>query len=259
MNVKLRVFSAGVLFFLGYSVSAQEVTQDTLVSDIEEVVVVGYGTKKKETLTGSVGSVKADEIAKISSPNVVQGMTGKIAGVQIAAGSGSPGQAPTVRFRGIGSINGSSEPLYVVDGVPLTGSITSLNNNDIESMSFLKDASLASMYGNRGANGVIIVTTKKGRSGAPKFNLDLKTGVNTNGNRRYNLINDPAKYYEAYFQGLANNYMTGQNLSYADARAKAALELITGAQGLKYNIFNAADGQLIDPITGRITSTSQKY
>ncbi len=258
MNVKLRVLSAGVLFFLGGVASAQTVG-DTIVSDIEEVVVVGYGTKKKETLTGSVASVQAEEIAKVTTANVVQGMTGKVAGVQIAAGSGQPGQAPSVRFRGIGSINGSSEPLYIVDGVPLTGSITSINNNDIESMSFLKDASLASMYGNRGANGVIIVTTKKGRSGRPKFSLDFKTGVNVNGNKRYKTIDDPARYYEAYFQGLANNYMFGQNLSYDDARTKAAAEIIDGAQGLGYNLFNTPNNQLIDPVTGKIRSTEQIY
>lgn len=260
MNVKLRVLSVGALFFMGGAISAQQFPEDTTkVSDIEEVVVVGYGVKKKETLTGSVGSVQAEEIAKVTTSNVVQGMTGKIAGVQIAAGSGQPGQAPAVRFRGIGSINGSSDPLYIVDGVPLTGSITALNNNDIESMSFLKDASLASMYGNRGANGVIIVTTKKGKSGAPKFTLDLKTGINQNGNKNYKLINGYGDYYEAYFQGLANNLMTGQGLSYEAARQKAAEEIITGAQGLKYNIFNAPDAGLIDPITGRINSSSLKY
>ena len=259
MNVNLRVLSAGVLFFLGATVSAQQVQDTTRVSDIEEVVVVGYGVKKKETLTGSVASVKAEEIAKVTTANVVQGMTGKVAGVQIAAGSGQPGQAPSVRFRGIGSINGSSEPLYIVDGVPLTGSITSINNNDIESMSFLKDASLASMYGNRGANGVIIVTTKKGRAGRTRFSLDLKTGVNVNGGKRYKTIDDPARYYEAYFQGLANNYMFGQNLSYDAARTKASQELITGAQGLAYNLFNTNNSTLVDPVTGKITSTDQIY
>ncbi len=260
MNVKLRVLSVGALFFMGGAISAQQLAEDTTkVSDIEEVVVVGYGVKKKETLTGSVGSVKAEEIAKVTNTNVVQGMAGKIAGVQIASSSGQPGQAPAVRFRGIGSITGSAEPLYIVDGVPLTGSITSINTNDIESMSFLKDASLASMYGNRGANGVIIVTTKKGRSGKPKFNLDLKSGININGNKRSKLINDPARYYEAYYQGLVNNYMDGQNLSYADARVKAAAELIDGAQGLAYNLFNTSNDALIDPVTGKITSTDRKY
>lgn len=261
MNVKLRVLSVGVLFFIGHNLSAQKKEADTATktTDIEEVVVVGYGVKKKVTLTGSVGNVKAEDIAKVTSANVVQGMTGKVAGVQIAAGSGQPGQAPTVRFRGIGSINGSAEPLYIVDGVPLTGSITSINNNDIESMSFLKDASLASLYGNRGANGVMIITTKKGKAGKTKFNLDLKVGFNQNGNKPYKLINDYGKYYEAYYQGLANNYMIGQGLSYDDARTKAAIDLIDGAQGLGYNLFNTSNTSLVDPVTGKITSNSLKY
>lgn len=124
MNVKLRVLSAGVLFFLGGVASAQSVG-DTIVSDIEEVVVVGYGTKKKETLTGSVASVKAEEIAKVTTANVVQGMTGKVAGVQIAAGSGQPGQAPSVRFRGIGSINWLFGVLKILYPNPCAPSIIS--------------------------------------------------------------------------------------------------------------------------------------
>ncbi len=254
MNVKLKVLTAGALFFLGHYVEAQ----DTLrVQEIEEVVVVAYGTQRKETLTGSVGQVKAAELAKVTSPNVVQGMTGKIAGVQIAQVSGQPGEAPTVRFRGIGSISGSSAPLYVVDGVPMSGSITQLNNNDIESISFLKDASLAALYGNRGANGVIIVTTKKGRRARTSFNLDVKTGINQNGNTRYKTITDPSRYYEAYFTGLANNYMYSQNLSYADARMLAANELISGPVGLAVNIFDVADNALVDPLTGAFNSAAK--
>ena len=114
---------------------------------LEEILVVAYGTQTKESLTGSVGEVRAQEIERITSGNVVQGMTGKVAGVQVFSSSGLPGQAPTVRFRGIGSINGSSAPLYVVDGVPFTGDVSSISNHDIESMTFLKDAAASSLYG----------------------------------------------------------------------------------------------------------------
>ena len=133
---------------------------DTL---LDEVIVTAYGTVKKEALTGSITKVKSEEFSKVASGNAVTGLTGKVAGVQIFSNSGQPGAAPVVRFRGIGSLNGSSAPLYVVDGVPFTESPTTINPNDIESMSFVKDASAAALYGNRGANGVIIITTKKGK------------------------------------------------------------------------------------------------
>lgn len=260
MNAKLKVLTAGVVFFFGQTAIAQQNAGDTTrVEKIEEVVIVAYGSQKKATLTGSVGTIKADDLAKVTNANVVQGAVGKIAGVQVYAGSGQPGQAPSVRFRGIGSVNGNSNPLYVVDGVPYSGSITAINNNDIESMSFLKDASLAALYGNRGANGVIIITTKKGRTGKPRVSLDLKTGINVNGNRQYKLINNYANYYEAYYQGLVNNYVIGQGLSQQVAQTLAATEIIDGAQGLGYNIFDVANTQLIDPNTGKVTSSKLKY
>ena len=157
MNVKLKVLTAGVLFFTGQALVAQEVKKDstsTKEKTIDEVVVVAYGRQKKEAVTGSVAQIKATAIRDVSSPNVVQGAIGKVAGVQISSDNGLPGTAPVVRFRGIGSINGSSAPLYVVDGVPFNGDIAAINSADIESMSFLKDASAAALYGSRGANEV---------------------------------------------------------------------------------------------------------
>ncbi len=258
MNVKLRVLSAGAVFFMGAMAFAQTTKNDTITKEtkIDEVIVVAYGAVKKETLTGSVGQVKAAEIAQVTAPNVIQGMTGKIAGVQVYGGSGQPGQAPTVRFRGIGSVNGSAAPLYVVDGVPYTGDISTINNNDIESISFLKDASVAALYGNRGANGVIIVTTKKGRKGRTRFALDMKTGINQNSNSGYKNIKDYKKYYEAYFNGMANNFQMVQGLTYDAARVKAADELVDGAIGLGYNIYNVGNTNLVDPVTGQFNSSA---
>jgi len=127
---------------------------------LDEIIVVAYGTQKKEALTGSVGLVETETLEKIATSNVVQGLVGKVAGLQVINNSGQPGAAPTVRIRGIGSINASNEPLYVVNGVPFQGDITSINSNDIASFTVLKDAAAAALYGSRGSNGVIIITTK---------------------------------------------------------------------------------------------------
>lgn len=139
-------------------------------SSMEEVVVVGYGTVKKKDLTGAVGTVKSAQITQIATPDVVQSLQGRLAGVQVIANSGEPGSGVEIRIRGIGSINGSS-PIYVVDGYQ-TGDISFLAPADIESIDVLKDASATAIYGSRGANGVVVVTTKKGKRGPVRFTFD---------------------------------------------------------------------------------------
>jgi len=163
-----------VFAFIGYKkkeikVNGSSVINVQLERDIkmlEEMVVIGYGTVRKSDLTGAVGSVKAEEILKITSPNPEQGLQGKVAGVQITSTSGTPGAIPTVRVRGVGTFNNSS-PIFVVDGIILDD-ISFLNSADIESLEVLKDASATAIYGSRGANGVIIITTKSGEEGMDK-------------------------------------------------------------------------------------------
>lgn len=146
-------------------------------SSIEEVVVIGYGTVRKSDLTGAVSSVKAKDLVKITSVNPEQSLQGKVAGVQVTSTSGAPGAAPVVRIRGVGTFNNSS-PIYVVDGVILDN-ISFLNSGDIASMEVLKDASATAIYGSRGANGVIIVTTKTGSKGSekPVFSFSTEFGM----------------------------------------------------------------------------------
>ena len=133
------------------------------VTNLEEVVVIGYGTQKKSDLTGSVGSVKSDVLVDRPAASVTEALAGRVAGVDVAMNSGRPGSATRVRIRGNNSINSSNDPLYVVDGIIGVGGIEFLNPNDIESIEVLKDASATAIYGARGANGVILVTTKRGR------------------------------------------------------------------------------------------------
>ncbi|GAB4051797.1 TonB-dependent receptor [Spirosoma litoris] len=152
----------------------------TLKADMKalnEVVVVGYGTQQRKDLTGSVGSVKGKELENLPVRGPLEALQGRIAGVQITNNSGAPGSAPNVRIRGVTSLNAGNDPLYIVDGVPITGDISVVNPNDIQSMEVLKDASATAIYGARGANGIIIVTTKRGKAGKTAINLSAYTGV----------------------------------------------------------------------------------
>lgn len=145
------------------------------VEELEEIVIIGYGQIRKSDLTGSVSSVKAEELVKIPSSNPLQALQGKVAGVQVNSFSGEPGAAPTVRIRGVGTFN-NNNPVYVVDGVILDD-IGFVNANDIQSMEVLKDASATAIYGNRGANGVIMITTKRGKQGQAKPIINFSSEI----------------------------------------------------------------------------------
>lgn len=188
-----------------------------------------------------MGEVKSEVLADVTQANVIQGLIGKVAVVQIVANNGLPGTAPNVRFRGIGSINGSSAPLYVVDGAPFNGDISAINNQDIESISFLKDASAAALYGSRGANGVVIITTKKG----VKFTLDTRSGVASRAVKEYKIGKDAKNYYENYHSILKNTYMIVNNQQSEVAAQNASNNLISGALGLNYNITDVANNQVV--------------
>ncbi|KAA9355011.1 SusC/RagA family TonB-linked outer membrane protein [Larkinella humicola] len=141
-----------------------------------EVVVIGYGTQQRRDLTGSVASIKGKELENLPVQGPLEALQGRAAGVEIVQSSGSPGGSPTVKIRGITSLNAGNSPLYIVDGVPITGNINVVNPNDIQSMEVLKDASASAIYGARGANGVIIITTKRGKSGKTSINVSTYTG-----------------------------------------------------------------------------------
>lgn len=134
--------------------------------------MIGYGVVKKSDLTGSVSSVKSEEVNAYPSANLLQAISGKTSGMEIKRNTGAPGGSISVRIRGANSVQGSNEPLYVVDGFPISGSPTNLNNSDIESIEILKDASATAIYGSRGANGVVMITTKQGKTGKTRVELD---------------------------------------------------------------------------------------
>ena len=171
--------------YIGYNsqevaVKGQHTLNITLKEDVEsldEVVVVGYGTMKKKDLTGSVSSVKADELTAFTVANPVQALQGRVPGVVLSQNTGDPSGDYSIRIRGVNSIKGDNSPLYIIDGIP--ASTASINTYDIESMEILKDASATAIYGSRGANGVVMITTKKGKSGKAKshtiLNMDSKS------------------------------------------------------------------------------------
>lgn len=184
-NYKLTVKSRKatlIVSFVGYkskevTVENAQVLNIQLEADatLEELVVVGYGTQKKAVVTGAIAKVKGSDLENMPVSRIEQSLSGRTAGVFVSAGSGQPGEGATVRIRGTTSIN-SSEPLYIVDGVPVTGGIDYLNQGDVESIEVLKDAASAAIYGARAAAGVIIVTTKQGKAGKVAITYNMYAG-----------------------------------------------------------------------------------
>ncbi|MGK7395768.1 MAG: SusC/RagA family TonB-linked outer membrane protein [Candidatus Cyclobacteriaceae bacterium M3_2C_046] len=236
--------------------SVVDVGMDADVKQLSEVVVVAYGEQTRQSITGAVTEIDEEKLGKVQAGNVIQGLVGKVPGVQIINQNGQPGEAPAVRFRGIGSINAANDPLYVVDGIPFNGNINSINPQDIQSMTFLKDASANALYGSRGANGVIIITTKKGKRGGLQVSFDARAGVNTRGVPEYNIIESPAEYYEAYYDRVRLDLIQAQGLNPEDAATQAAQSIIGGDFDLGYNAYDVPGDQLINTSTGEVNSNA---
>ena len=173
---------------------------------LDEVMVVAYGTAKRSSYTGSVTTIGSSEINKLQTSNPVNALKGRAPGVQIYSTSGSPdGGSPTLRIRGISSINSGNAPLIIVDGAPYVSDLSSVNPQDIETLSVLKDAASAALYGARGANGVIIITTKRAKNHqGVNVTFDAKWGANQVAQQRYETIDNAAEYYQAYHRALRN-------------------------------------------------------
>ena len=221
---------------------------------LDEVMVVAYGTAKKSSFTGSAAVLKSDEIAKISNSNAVSALTGKVSGVQINAATGQPGQESfNIRVRGISSINAGNAPLIVVDGSPYDGDMNSINPGDIASMTVLKDAASAALYGARGANGVVIITTKSGRDGSTSFTFDAKWGSNSKALPDYNIVKSPAKYYETWYAALNNYAQNKLGYSASEAYGWANKNMINSADyGLNYNVYSVPTGENLIGVNGKL-------
>ena len=220
------------------------------VDVLDELMVVAYGQTKKSEYTGSAGVVNATQIEDALVSNVTNALSGKIAGVQTFSSNGQPGTSSSVRIRGVGSINASTTPLYVVDGLPYDGDIAAIAPSDIESMTVLKDAASAALYGARGANGVILITTKKGKSGNAKVTVDMRWGGNSRAIPNYDVVSDPRQYIEMVYGALRN---TGKYFyNYGDDSDKAHRYAADNVwKSIGYQTWTAPEGQDIVGANGK--------
>jgi len=222
--------------------SNMAITMHPSSSQLDEVIVVAYGTAKKSTFTGSATTMKADAIEKRQASNISSTLSGSVSGVQGISSNGEPGSVTTIRIRGVGSINAGNSPLYVVDGIPYDGEISSINNADIETVTVLKDAASNALYGARGANGVIMITTKRGKTGEAQINVDAKWGNNRRGISLYNTMTDPGMYYETAYNTLWNGFASPTyDVTYNTMLSK-----------LGYNVYTVPDGERIIGSNGKL-------
>lgn len=232
--------------YVGYESQKVDIVPGNIVvrlkdnSALDEVIVVAYGKAKKSEYTGAASVVKADQLENALVSDATSALAGKVSGVQIISNNGQPGSAPTVRIRGVGTINAVASPLYVVDGMPYDGDISALSTQDIESMTVLKDAASTALYGARGANGVILITTKSGKKGDAKITLDARWGGNSRQVPMYRTVTNQRQYMETVYQALYNGATGFNGMSAAEAH-KAANAGLWNALG--YQTWSVPEGQ----------------
>jgi len=266
-SIKANVGDVLVFSFVGMAtvertVGAANVIDVSMQAEsnlLNEVVVVAYGSQSRNSLTGSVSVIDKEQIENATFSNPVKSLEGLVSGMRVIQASGQPGSDPIIRIRGFGSINADSAPLIVLDGVPYSGSLSSINPKDIESTSILKDASSTSLYGNKASNGVLMITTKKGKKNRLDISIDSRFGFTQRGAKEYNIIETPGKFYESYHSVLANSEYYRQNaagtpITIAEARQFASDNLIDRLGN--YNLFDVPDNQLVNPLTGKLNSSA---
>lgn len=209
---------------------------------LDEVMVIAYGTARKSSITGAISTVDVADIEKRPVSSVSSVLEGSGTGIQVNSTYGQPGEDATIRIRGFGSITGSNSPLYVLDGVPYGGNISDLNANDIESISVLKDATSAALYGNRASNGVILITTKKGKSDQVRIRMSTNQGVYTRGMKEYKRVG-PNDFMESMWKSYRNQLVSGGEPA-GTANQKASSTLVSDV--LLYNIYNKPNDGLFD-------------
>ena len=241
-------------------VDIKPVVKVSLHSDTEvldEVMVVAYGTAKKSSFTGSAATISGDKIESRPITNVTKALEGQSTGVLTTSGSGQPGESASIVIRGYGSINASQDPLYVVDGIPYNGTLSSINPSDIESMTVLKDASAGALYGARGANGVVMITTKQGKEGKTNVTWRSTAGWSSRAIPEYDMV-DQKEFVQLTYEALRNSYAFTNGYSWADAEAAARNSLSTNLGGELYNPFkNYTWGEIIDPATGQVRADAE--
>lgn len=268
-----------ILSYVGYetqeiTVGGRQFVSVRMLSDsqlLDEVVVVAYGEVRRSDFTGSATTVTSKSLDKRPISNPLVALQGAGTGVQTSTPSGDPGASPTIRVRGIGSYSASSAALVVVDGVEFTGGMANINPDDVESITVLKDAATIALYGSRGANGVVMVTTKKGRTDRSEFNVKVQLGANRNGTPEYNTVGS-GQYYELMWEAYKNSLIFGSDIPSGTAAQIASGTLPRNSSGLmeyegksyqdvvqylgNYNVFNVPNDQLIST-EGKLNPNAQ--
>ena len=220
---------------------------------LDEVMVVAFGTAKKSAFTGSAKVVDAEKLEKSQVTSVTNALAGAVPGVTLTSNDGAPGATSSIKIRGFSSINAGNDPLIVVDGAPYSGDLSNLNPNDVESMTVLKDAASNALYGARGANGVVIITTKKAnQKGDAVVTFDAKWGANTRALQHYDVITDPGQYYEMHYGAMKNYYMNVMGMSEQAAWQEANKNLFGSNGGLGYNVYTVPQGQYLIGQNGKL-------
>lgn len=235
-----------IFSFLGYTtierdasgISNMNITMEPSEIDLDEVVVIAYGSAKKSTFTGSATVVNSKKLEKMQVSSFTQALQGSSSGLQVISANGQPGSEPTIRIRGISSINGVSSPLIVVDGAPYGGYLSSINPNDIESVSILKDASATTLYGSRAAAGVIMITTKSGIKGEPRVSLSVSGGFSDLAVPIHESVTVP-EYFELAWESIRNGYLDDNPGATNDDAAQFATNNLLSY--LRINPFNVSE------------------
>ena len=249
-NSQLKVSFIGMTPITVKAENGMVIEMHNNTQDLDEVVVVAYGTAKKSALTGAVSQVTAQQIEARPVTSVTSALEGTTTGLVVNSTYGQPGSDASIRIRGFASINGSNEPLYVIDGVPFGGNISDLNSADIESITVLKDATSAALYGNRAGNGVILINTKRGHNDKVRINASAMMGTYTRGIPEYDRMN-ARQWMNAMMQSYAREHYAAGNsgdktMSWDQAIANANAGIITDY--LHYNIFDQPDNDLFNGI-----------
>lgn len=220
---------------------------------MDDLIVVAFGRQTRESFTGSAGAISSEKIAERQVENALVALNGQVAGVQMIEGNG-PGSEPTIRIRGVGSINASNSPLIILDGVPYNGYYADINPADIESVTVQKDAASNALYGARGANGVIFITTKSAKRGKATISLDARWGANQDAKVDYEKINDPGQYYEMHYGALYNYYRNSQQQDAYTAwkNANQAMLGLSDEGGIAYVCMDVPAGQSLIGQSGKL-------
>lgn len=252
---KVTISFVGCEPFTGDLKPDMKVFLNTKSEMMDELIVVAFGKQKRESFTGSATVVSAADIQKQQVNNPIEALNGRVPGMQMTeTNSLSSSSTPEITIRGIGSINAETQPLIVLDGLPYTGYLNDINPDEIESMTVLKDAASNALYGARGANGVIMITTKSGSRGAAKVTVNAKWGVNMDARVQYDYVDNPGEYYEVFYRGLMNYYQYNQKMSFQQAHVLANNQIpnTSANGGLGYMVYTVPQNEFLIGENGKL-------